>query len=274
MAWLYYKNEFVAAEAPLLGVSDRSFRYGDGIFETVLVVNGNMYEFAAHLGRLRRGLAYFSINLDTTQLEAECRALIEKNALINGYVRIIVSRGSEAAAVGYKPGDAAPYAVLQPVFKTYGDGTPIKLHHSSTQLFYHYPCKTNNALPYTLAFLEAAQHGCENALMTDSAGHIAETATGNLFWIEGETLYTPSSGLPMVPGTIREKVLKLWPGRAIEGVFPVSALHTADEVFMSNVGGLITPIAALVPEGWHWPEHPRTLALRGALLNDIARVCA
>lgn len=274
MAWLYYKNEFVAADAPLLGVSDRSFRYGDGIFETVIVVNGTMYDVAAHLGRLRRGLTYFSIKLDTTHLEAECRALIEKNALINGYVRIIVSRGSEAAAVGYKPGDAVPYAILQPVFKTYGNGTPIKLYHSSTRLFYHYPCKTNNALPYTLAFLEAAQHGCENALMTDQAGHIAETATGNLFWISGDTLFTPSLEVPMVPGTIREKVLRLWPGRAEQGIFPVSALHTADEVFMSNVGGLITPIAALKPEGWHWPEHPQTLALRAALLDDITRYCA
>ena len=77
--------------------------------------------------------------------------------------------------------------------------------------FAAFPCKTNSAMLYTLAMLDARAQGCENALILDAQGHVCETASGNIFWVRGEALYTPALSLPFVPGTVRKRVMELWP---------------------------------------------------------------
>lgn len=62
---------------------------------------------------------------------------------------------------------------------------------------------------YTMVMIEAQDHGCANALILNTEDMVCETATGNVFWVKDDGLYTPEPPLPFVPGTVRKCVLKL-----------------------------------------------------------------
>ena len=268
----YFKSQFLPENECFVSINDRSFRFGDGVFETMLVCNGRMYDFARHLQRLKNGLAAFKIALDVSHVESLCQTLIEKNALTQGYIRIVVSRGENGAnAVGYLPKDTKPYLVITSVSKPYPAFRGIKLLLSSQQASVHMPSKTNNALVYTLAMMEAEEQGCDNALLLNDKGQVCETASGNIFCLKDDVLYTPSTDLPLVPGTMRHKVLELWPGKKQEGIFPLSALIEADEVFMSNIASIIAPVISLASREWKVGNH--TQQLRSLLDADIKQSC-
>jgi branched-subunit amino acid aminotransferase/4-amino-4-deoxychorismate lyase len=266
----YFKNRFLPESECHISINDRSFRFGDGIFDTCLVVNGRIYDFESHLKRLQNGLAAYKITLDTTDLENLCYSLIEKNSLTSGYARIIVSRGeNRPGALGYLPKDANPYLIIQTSEKPYPAFKPLKLFLSSQIAAFKPPSKTNNSLLYTLAMLEAQENGCDNALLFNNNGNICETASGNIFWIKDNILYTPSLELELIAGTMREKLLNLWDGEKHEGKFTLHDLKSADEVFMSNIATIIAPITEIAPIGDKWPIGKNTTLLRQKLDNDI-----
>ncbi len=272
MRYIYLKNRFIPEDQAAISVDDRSFRFGDGIFETILVTNGKMYDFPAHLERLKNGLRAFDLAIDADALESLCHELMTRNALDEGYVRIIVSRGVNGpGAIGYLPGDEEPYPVLQVIEKPFPSFQSLRLWVSSCRVHYCLPCKVNSALHYVLAMREARKENCDNALLLDAQGHACETASGNLFWFHGDTLYTPEASLPLVPGTVRRRVLDLWPGKKREGRFALEMLHEAEEIFMTNIGGLVTAISSIEPIGVARSKTNKTRNVRTLIEDDIRR---
>jgi len=271
MGIVYFKDRFLEESECHVALSDRSFRFGDGIFETLLIAAGRIYDWDAHFARLQTGLKELRIApLAIGKLQKTCQEVVKRNAIKNGYLRIIVSRGSDVpGAVGYLPKGCKPYMVVKAVEKPYPGFTPVRLWKSSYKAAFNSVCKTNNALLYTLAMLEASEHGCNNALLLDATGHMCETASGNLFWIKDDVLYTPETGLPFVAGTIRKKVLKLWKGKVKQGRFKIQAIQKADEVFMANTGTLIAPITAIEPLGVKLKIGKHTRDLRSTIDQEI-----
>lgn len=273
MPIIYFKDNFIDESECRISIRDRSFRFGDGIFETMLVVNGLVYDMESHIKRLKAGLQAFRIDfLDISGLDRICASLIRRNSLSEGYVRIIVSRGEDSeGAVGYLPKGSRPYFIVQTVDKPYPQFKPVKLWKSSYKAVLHTTAKTNNALLYTLAMQEASDNGCDNALLLDNGGHICETATGNIFWIADDTLYTPATSLPFVPGTIRNKILGLWKGKSEQGSYTIDAINKASEVFMSNTGVIVAPVVLVEPIGKVMPVGERTKFIRKQLDEEIQR---
>lgn len=234
---------------------DRSFRFGDGVFETLIVHRGKLFHPEAHQHRLQRGLAYFQILLS---IDDFVPVLQNACPITEGYLRVVVSRGQGTAlSMGYAiTDDLKPTVIVQGVAKDvtpWGDAVPLwqrlkipmNALVSSVPLVYLYPCKTNNALPYVLALQEATQAGCQQAILTNPQGIVCETATANIAWIKDDVIYTPAPDLPMVPSTIRQWVEQ-------HGGYPIRYVHhtlkdlwEADGVFIMNVGGLIAPLMGI-----------------------------
>jgi len=269
---VYFKDRFIEESECRISLRDRSFRFGDGIFETMLVVNGRIYDMPPHLERLKKGLSAFRLGLDISGLKEICEQVIRRNTLTQGYVRILVSRGvDEEGVVGYLTRGSVPYCVVQAFARPYPGFKPLNLWLSSYKVSFHTPSKTNNALLYTLAMLEASDNKCDNALLLDTEGNICETASGNIFWIKDSVLYTPDTALPFVPGTMRDKVIQLWDGEIKEGRFTLDDLKSAEEVFMTNIGTILAPVSAIGPSGLVLPAGARTKALRRMLDKEIKR---
>lgn len=270
MQYIYTQNQFLPADQPFITAEDRSFRFGDGIFETMLVVNGGIFNFAAHLARLKQGLSYFSISLDVSQVEKECEALLAKNNCTSGYVRIVVSRGEDVGAMGYlMSANATPYYVLQTIDKPFPAYRGIALWVSQTRAHIAVPCKINSAMHYTLSMLAARQNACDNALILNTENYVCETASGNIFWVKDNVLYTPEVGLPFVPGTIRRKIITHSPLPVKEGRYTLDEMLTADEIFMTNVGGLVTKISSIAPVGYAAKNDAQTQQYRALVEKEI-----
>lgn len=229
--------EIVPTEDAVIPVQDRGFRFGDGLFETIAVYDRVPYQWDSHMKRLADGLHALRIDFDTRGLKPLCKAIMQKNQLQHGFIRIAISRGS--GSTGYRPTGHTPTCIIETMPERTYDGTPCRLHVSQ----WHRPAanhlpsgfKLAQGVANTLALLEAADHACEDAIMLSPSGMIAETASANLFWVKNDTLFTPSLDTGCVAGTTRSALLRVSTLPVMEVEAPVSALNDADEIFMSNV---------------------------------------
>ncbi len=274
MELIYFKDTFIPKDKALIPIDDRSYRFGDGLFETILVYNGKIYNAAHHVERLKNGLEFFKIALPVPDLTEICTKLIQENAVKEGYIRILVSRGINGPdAIGYAPKDTEPYIIVQTIETPFPEFRKISLWVSNNRASMHLKSKVNSAMLYVMAMQEAAEHHCDNALILDSTDRLCETASGNIFWFKNNTLYTPSLDLPFVPGTIRKKIISLSPYKVQEGHFSLSELQRAEEVFMTNIGLLVASVNKISPLGFTSEETDVTRTLRKLLEESIKEHC-
>ena len=276
--FVYHDGQLRPAHDPLIASHNNAWRLGEGLFETILVVQGNPWNASAHIQRLRRGMAFYGFSeVDFDPVLALAQDLIRRNSLGDGYLRLLITRrGDTAPRLGYGCSAEAlalpPVVTMQTVAAVFPPPIrPVSLWVSPFVVVNPAPCKTFSSLLYSQAIRDARAHQADNALLLNPAGIVCETASGNLFWIREGTLYTPSLDLPIIPGCVRDVVLSQWSGPIAMGHFTLQDLRAAEAVFMTNVGSLIQPITALKDPHTtqHWGEDERVLALRHRLVEGV-----
>lgn len=267
-------GEFVPADKARVPVTDRGFRFGDGVFETIRLEQGRPYQWQLHLARLQAGLAALRITAPAIDWRRVADELIQRNAATQGFLRLTVTRGS--GSKGYVP-DAGivPFWVMEYLPPALETTSPCKLWVSSIQRSPLSVLPTNSKLNHgigsTLALLDARDNGGDEALMLSSSGKLCEAASANLFWVKDGTLYTPALSTGCLDGTTRAAVLRLAPLPTQEVVAEIDALATADAVFLTNTRAGIWPVSTLIPEGWEYDAaHPCIAELRVRLASDRA----
>jgi branched-chain amino acid aminotransferase len=254
---VYVSGRFVPADQPAIGVGDRGFLLGDGVFETVRVEGGVVRDAAAHLARLRIGLALLDL-ADAPCDEALLAAVIEtarRNRLDPAVVRVTVTRGAAATRGLLPPAlPAAPTVVVQafPLSPAPPGGGPaaiVAVLASTTRRNEHSPLsriKSTNYLDMILARIEAARRGADDALVLNTAGRLACATTANVFVVKGDRLLTPPTAEGALPGITRARLLA---GAAALGLgaeerpLPVEAAVEADELLLTNT---VVPVRAVV----------------------------
>ncbi len=248
-------GQFVPAEQALVPATDRSFLYGDGVFETIPVYNGKPFRWAQHLERLTRGADFLKIRLAFAPKELRVLAgqLIERNQMPNAVLRLTLSRG--AGERGYSPkGAEAPLVVmtLDPMQPVDPQNPPHwRLQTSSYKLPASDPLssfKTNNKLLQVLARAEAEAADADDALLLNSNSEVAETSSANLFWIYRDTVYTTPTGRGALPGITRAVVLELCQALNLPSnkrVIKPESLRKSDGIFLSLSSLGIVPVCAI-----------------------------
>jgi branched-subunit amino acid aminotransferase/4-amino-4-deoxychorismate lyase len=87
--------------------------------------------------------------------------------------------------------------------------------------------------------------GADDALLVAGDGTVLEAPTANVWWREGDRLLTPSLDLPILAGVTRGLVLDIAERETVEGVFPLTRLLGADEVFLCSSIREVMPVAAV-----------------------------
>jgi aminodeoxychorismate lyase len=271
--YVILNHTLVQAEKALIPVSDRGFRYGDGIFETIAVQDGAPYRFDWHLSRLKKGLEAIRIPLSVDFLREECPILLEANQVKNGMLRIQITRG--AGGRGYLPNiDATPTCVVETLPLADIPSAPVSLlastyaKISSSALPVYKHC---NGLNYTLARMEAAHNGCFDALMLGENGYISETTSANIFWVKNKKLFTPGLECGVLSGSIRAALLDISPYPVKEVRATVATLADADAVFLTNVAWKVVPVAELKPLGLRWSSESTAQFFLAVVHQDMAR---
>ncbi len=274
MSYCIINNRLIKNKDALLPLSDRGTRLGDGIFETIHVNHTTPYLWHEHIARLERGLTTLDISFATDNLYELSQSLIKKNNHEDGILRIMVTRGS--GSIGYTPTYATqPTLVIEYTEKPKKNDTPYALWHSENHAIpsqcFPAGIKSNQALPYILSIIEAQKNNCQQSIITNIDGSISETSSANIFWTKGDILYTPSLNCNIIHGTIRNKIIQLSSIPVKEGEYPLQDIKNADEVFITNNGLLIHPIANIAPIDAHYncANAPITQHLTQLLENDI-----
>ena len=249
---VFINGNFIEEEEATISVFDRGFLYGDGVFETLRIYNGKPFLFDRHIGRLSHGLGSLFIGdkYSFSEYLEHTRELIERNNVTDGVLRIQATRGPGKR--GYSTSGNYDPTVLISMHEAPNvdpdNVLPVKLATSIQILSDHDPfstLKTTNKLANIVALRAAEKAGRDDALLTNQTGNITEASGSNVFWIKGNTLFTPPVSSGCLSGITRGMVLEL----AIALKLPTSQqditpkeLGNAESVFLTNSVREIQPV--------------------------------
>jgi len=238
-------------ESDQLSINDRGLSYGDGLFETIAIINGQPHLLFEHLRRLELGLQRLKFPQDTLTAVKSDIASLQFSA--NQVLKITVTRG--LGERGYKlPTSCLPTRILSlsPAsdFSTQRqDGVSVRL---CEQRLGHNPVlaqiKHLNRLEQVLARSEWENPAIAEGIVCDLDGFVIEGTMSNLFWVVDSQLFTPDLQRCGVQGVMRDRIIDLAMADAIKvniGSYPSDALANADEVFICNSLIGIWPVTAI-----------------------------
>lgn len=240
---VFLNGQFLPEERAVVSVFDRSFLYGDGLFETMRVFRGKPFRWEQHLQRLQSGADFLKIKLPFAPdaLRQFAGELVERNQMPDALLRLTLSRG--VGVRGYSSrGAENPVIVMSLHPAPAGEAknpSRWKLITSSHRLPANEPLaqfKTCNKLVQILARAEAEAAGADEALLLNTDGFVVEGASSNLFWIEGGKICTPPLAAGILPGVTRAVILEICRAQALvveEKNITVDRLDTIDGVFLS-----------------------------------------
>ena len=245
MANICFNGKFSAADKAVLTVTNRSYRYGDGLFETMKMINGNLQLAGYHFERLFSSIALLKMDVPGLFTREIVENKIIELCRLNKCdqlcrVRLSVFRGNG----GLYDDDRNLQYIIEcwPLSDTVNrlneNGLVIDIYPDaakSTDLFSN--LKSANFLPYTMAAVHAREQKLNDCLVLNTSGRIADSTIANIFLVTGSAISTPALQEGCVNGVMRRYLLE----RLREGGYEVTEkqisaddLLLADELFLSN----------------------------------------
>ena len=238
MEWICYNGEFRRAGDALLITSNRSFKWGDGLFETMKVFKGEILLKSLHLERLRSGLSMIGINFPEGAFELPEKNILEtclKNkcsALAR--IRLAVFR-EENNLFGFVI-EARPLDTEANQWNEKGFLIDIyPLARKSMDGFSN--LKSANYLPYVMAGLYATENGLDEALVLNHDNHICDSSKANIFLVKKNEVYTPALNQGCINGVMRRYIIDHLHQHHFtihQQAIDEKSLVEADEVFLTN----------------------------------------
>jgi branched-chain amino acid aminotransferase len=246
MAWLNYNGKIYKDNILVTGANNRGLRYGDGLFETMKLKNGQLIFDNEHFARLWKGMVVLQFvvpkHFTPEKLQEEISQLAAKNQHEkNARIRLTIFRGSGGL---YDTTDHSPNYIIEtwPLPESNGglnsNGLDIGIYTAvkkSCDILSN--LKTNNFLSYVMAALEAKKQKWNDALILNSNNRICDSSIANIFLIKDEFVYTPALSEACVAGVIRKYIITQLPlmgYSCIEKEITVEELLNADEIFLTN----------------------------------------
>ncbi len=249
---VFLNGEFLPESQAVVSVFDRSFLYGDGLFETTRVVHGKPFRMAQHLERFSRGADFLKIKLPFTPKEIQkfAEELAVKNEMPDAVLRVTLSRGVGQRGYSFQGADK-PVLVM-----TLHPAPPIDklVEWSLITSSYRIPAsdpvssyKTTSKLMHVMARAEAEEKGADEALLTNTNGEVAETTSGNLFWIYQDKVCTVPTGRGVLPGITRAVILEVCQALELETnkrVIKPEALRNSQGIFITQSVYGVVPVTS------------------------------
>jgi len=243
--YINFNGEIVPADSKLLSVANRSFKYGDGLFESMRMLKGQLKFADLHADRLQRGMKALKIDgysqMDTYFLKEVAEQLAARNKAKHGRLRLTVYRDAEGFyapsqnkagyCLEFTPADEPRYFLNEKglIVDIFTD-LPKPLNFLSN-------IKTCNSLTYVMAALYRSQNNLDEAFLLNQNGFLCEATSANVFvWYQNH-LYTPALSEGCVEGVMRQVVINIAKKNNIpitEAQINPEILYEADEVFVTN----------------------------------------
>ena len=222
-----------------LPLTDRGARYGMSVFETIGIRAGQPLLLADHLALLAASNADL---LGKTMPEIQLPGLAPD---ATGILRLYLTAGDGAPTAPV--GQPRLFALFEPHDPAgIPDEQTARLHPEPVTPFAH-GRKTANYWLNCAAQTSARKAGCDHALLADHEGNLLSAAFGNIFFVLGGELCTPSLALAVRAGVIRSRIMQSQTVREVK--FPAARLPEATELFLTNsrLGVMPLQCAAITP---------------------------
>jgi branched-chain amino acid aminotransferase len=228
-------GQLVPETEPILLASNRSFRYGDGCFETMRVHNGSIPLWKFHMERLFLSLSLLKIAATFTEqiLQTSCVALINTNQCSNGRLRLSVFR-TESGGAFLAETSLIEATYLQWSPDEYSVGI-FPYARKSTDVFSN--IKSANYLPYVMADLYAKEHQLDDCIILNHDHKLCDTTRANIFLVKDLEVFTPALHQGCVNGVMRRYTIDLIKQNGIrlhQAALTEEDLKNATEVFLTN----------------------------------------
>jgi len=234
---LYGKNEFS------ISLDNRAFLYGDGLFESVKVFNGRVFNLDAHMNRMFKGAKLLNLELKMSKedMQNQINLLLKENSISDaGYLKIMVFRNEGGK---YLPiNNQSSYLIIaekemHQQFELNKKGIELGLFSAQLKPMSKLSnFKTISALQSILCANESREKGKDDCLMLNSESNIIESANSNVFYVKEGVIYTPKLSEGCVDGAMRNLIinLKQLTFQIQETKVELKQLLNADEVFLTN----------------------------------------
>ncbi len=235
-----HNGKFHQENDPVISPDNRSFRYGDGVFETLRFHLNDIPLWEFHQQRLFSALEKLKFELPKlftpTYLHSQVNSLISKNKLSRARVRITVYRGDGGLTdrTPLHPGfviQTWPIADDALAFNT--NGLHIGIFEEGRKAIDSFAnIKSNNFLVYVQAAIYAREQKWNDALVLNTHDRIADSTIANIFWVKDHRIFTPPLSEAPVQGVMRRQLLENIPIHELS--LTPETLLVADEVFLTN----------------------------------------
>jgi len=252
---VFLNGKFLPEAEAVVPLNDRGFLLGDGLFETMRVTGGKAFRFHQHLERLTRGAYFLKITLPFTpkELEKFARQLADANKMPEAILRLTLTRGPGARGYSSKSSGTPTLAMTLHPLPPQNVDEPVQWSMITSAL--RIPAsdalasfKTTSKILNVLARAEAENKGADEALLLNTNGEVAETASGNLFWIYQDKICTVPTGRGVLPGITRAVVLEICQSLGLatnKCVIKPEQLRRAEGIFVTQSALGIIPVVSL-----------------------------
>lgn len=268
----YINNEYVAENEAKISIFDRSYLFGEGLFESFRSFKeGKIPLLEKHLNRLEWSCTFLDLPFPLLKFEDICQNLLKKNDFEQARFKIVVSQNEDGLSeplAGYTNVTVFCHELDDSkVPSTYKLKTLNTLVNDALPLS---SVKTTNYLVKAIGRRQAKEAGCDDGILLNHKGYVTEGTSSNIFWIDKDNklcTIMPEQGL--LPGVMKQTVMDLIKEKSLkihETMIKPDELSHSREVFVTNSiigikpvvqidgrkisGGEIGPITEMIAELW------------------------
>lgn len=241
-----YNGHLISLYEPAIGFSNRAFRYGDSLFESIRYTNGKIMFLADHVKRIKLSMTILRMNVPveftTLNIEQLIIHLLEQNNIKKeARIRLTVFRNEGGL---YTPDtNDISFLIETEALETSGyiinqKGLWVDVYAEIKKPINKISnLKTGSALLYVMAGITKTSLKLDDCLLVNDNGNIIESISSNIFVVKNGTIYTSPITDGCIDGVMRKQILDLAAQNkilAFEQPLTVHTLTNGDEVFLTN----------------------------------------
>lgn len=255
---IHVNGKMVPRSQATVSVFDHGLLYGDGVFEGIRVYRGRIFKLGQHMDRLWECARQIGLEIpisreEMIKIQRQC---IEANEIVDGYIRLIVTRGEGTLGLNPKLCPRAGIICIADQIRLY----PEEMYEQGMKVVVAQRPKTPiacldprikslNYLNNILAKVEAIEVGLLEVVMLNLDGKVTEGSGDNIFFIKDGVMYTPPSDAGILEGITRRFVMQdLAPAegvKCVEKEFELDELLAADEIFLTGSAAEMIAVSAI-----------------------------
>jgi len=232
-----------------ISVFDNSLLYAEGLFETLLSVDNEIYYLNEHLKRLYKGARILGLKIpvDRAILVRWMYKTVKAHPDKILKLRLTLTSGESDRWVGIQGKQQVILSASPHNIPT----EPFKLHVSEFKVDQDSVFRRIKTLSYAIhaaALNQARINKCDDAIMINEKGNVAEVTSANIFWVEKGRIFTPPIGSGCLEGITRKAVIKEakkngWEIK--EKNISINKMLQMNEIFISSSLKLVAPVKTI-----------------------------